>query len=77
MHEGPSALALSLICSGMQIQNFLTYKFWSVEEINPIGSWSEDKFFKLLLFRNLYRQQGNNSNKKLIGWFHFSLVLLI
>ena len=55
----------------MKIQNFLTYKFSKLGRTNRRGSWSEDKFFKLLLFRNLYRQQGNNSNKNLMGWFDF------
>ena len=55
----------------MKIQNCLTYKFSKLGRTNRRGSWSEDKFFKLLLFRNLYRQQENNSNKNLMGWFDF------
>ena len=55
----------------MKIQKYLTYKFSKFGRTNRRGSWAEDKFFKLLLFRNLYRQQGNNSNKNLMGWFDF------
>ena len=48
---------------------YLTYRF---SNLNPpiqteySGSWSEDKFFKLLLFRNLQRQQRKNTSKLLL-----------
>ena len=49
----------------------LTYRFSNVDQSCRIGSWSEDKFFKLLLFRNLHRQQGNNISGTLTAWFDF------
>ena len=59
----------------MKIQKYLTYKFSKFGQTNRWGSWSEDKFFKLLLFRNLYRQQGNNRNKMLmVDWISSGAV---
>ena len=48
---------------------YLTYRFSNLKWLTQYeysGSWSEDKFFKLLLFRNLQRQQGKNTRKLLL-----------
>ena len=57
---------------------YLTYRFSNLDQCDSPGSWSEDKFFKLLLFRNLHRQQGKNTSKTFInGFIWFLLVLYI
>ena len=57
---------------------YLTYRFSNLDWYDHSGSWLEDKFFKLLLFRNLHRQQGKNTSKTFInGFIWFLLVLLI
>ena len=57
---------------------YLTYRFSNLDQNDSPGSWLEDKFFKLLLFRNLHRQQGKNTSKTFInGFIWFLLVLLI
>ena len=53
---------------------YLTYRFSNLDRhVNRSGSWSEDKFFKLLLFRNLHRQQGKNTSKTFIYYWWYRL----
>ena len=53
---------------------YLTYRFSNLgHQVDRLGSWSEDKFFKLLLFRNLHRQQGKNTSKTFIYYWWYRL----
>ena len=51
----------------------LTYRFSNLYWYDRSGSWLEDKFFKLLLFRNLHRQQGKNTSKTFIYYWWYRL----
>ena len=52
---------------------YLTYRFSNLDWYDRSGSWLEDKFFKLLLFRNLHRQQGKNTSKTFIYYWWYRL----
>ena len=52
---------------------YLTYRFSNLDWYDHSGSWLEDKFFKLLLFRNLHRQQGKNTSKTFIYYWWYRL----
>ena len=52
---------------------YLTYRFSNLDWYDHPGSWLEDKFFKLLLFRNLHRQQGKNTSKTFIYYWWYRL----
>ena len=52
---------------------YLTYRFSNLDQRDSSGSWLEDKFFKLLLFRNLHRQQGKNTSKTFIYYWWYRL----
>ena len=52
---------------------YLTYRFSNLDQSDSSGSWLEDKFFKLLLFRNLHRQQGKNTSKTFIYYWWYRL----
>ena len=52
---------------------YLTYRFSNLDQNDSPGSWLEDKFFKLLLFRNLHRQQGKNTSKTFIYYWWYRL----
>ena len=52
---------------------YLTYRFSNLDRYDHSGSWLEDKFFKLLLFRNLHRQQGKNTSKTFIYCWWYRL----
>ena len=52
---------------------YLTYRFSNLGWYDHPGSWLEDKFFKLLLFRNLHRQQGKSTSKTFIYCWWYRL----